>query len=112
VIRLGADRLDVALVADRQPVVDAITRSGDTSGTSTVKYATATTGTATSGTDYTAVPLTAVTFAPGETTKLATVNVSGDVVGEANGSFYVILSAATGATISDTTGVATIVNDD
>jgi len=43
---------------------------------------------------------------------LATVNVSGDVVGEANGSFYVILSAATGATISDTTGVATIVNDD
>jgi len=89
-----------------------ITRSGDTSGTSTVKYATATTETATPGSDYTAVPLVTITFASAETTKLATVNVTGDSVSEANEYFYLSLSVSTGATVSDTTGIATIVNDD
>ena len=94
------------------PATFTISRSGDTAGTSTVKYATLTTGTATSGSDYTAVPLTTVSFAPGETTKAVTVNVIGDSVSEPNEYFYVSLSAATGATISDSVGVATIVNDD
>ena len=89
-----------------------ITRSGDTSGTSTVKYATATTGTATSGSDYTAVPLTTVSFGPGETTKVVTVNVTGDVVSEPNEYFLVSLSAPTGAAISDSVGVGWILNDD
>ena len=94
------------------PATFTITRSGDTSGTSTVKYATATTGTATSGSDYTAVPLTTVSFGPGETTKAATVNVTGDLVAEANEYFYLVLSAPTGASVSDSTGLGWIMNDD
>ncbi|MCA1683954.1 MAG: hypothetical protein LC708_02340, partial [Actinobacteria bacterium] len=62
--------------------------------------------------DYTALPLTSVTFAAGETTKPVSVNVTGDVAGEANETFNVVLSAPVNAIISDTTGVGTIVNDD
>jgi hypothetical protein len=88
-----------------------ITRSGNLNGESTVKYKTSG-GTAIAGTDYTAVALNSVTFAAGETTKTVSVDVTGDTTLEKNETFNLVLSAATGATISDASGSATIVNDD
>ncbi|MGH9278702.1 MAG: Calx-beta domain-containing protein [Acidimicrobiales bacterium] len=88
-----------------------ITRSGNTGDSSSVTYATSD-GTAAAGSDYTAVAATPVTFAAGETTKTVDVSVSGDVLVEGHETFNLVLSGATGATIVDTTGVATIQNDD
>jgi hypothetical protein len=93
------------------PATFTITRSGDTTGTSSVTYATAT-GTATAGTDYTALGSTTVTFAAGETSKTVTVSVTGDTVDEPNETFVLKLSAPAGAVISDDTGTATILDDD
>ncbi|MCA1684086.1 MAG: hemagglutinin, partial [Actinobacteria bacterium] len=89
-----------------------VTRSGDTSAASTVKYTTAG-GTATAGSDYAAVTaLPTVTFDPGVAAQTVSVDVIGDTTIEANETFTVVLSGALGATTSDTTGTATIVNDD
>lgn len=88
-----------------------ITRSGNVSGASSVKYKTSG-GTATAGTDYTAVALTLVSFAAGETTKPVAVTVTGDELAEAHETFNLTLSAPTGATMSDTSGAGTIRNDD
>ena len=75
-----------------------------------VNYATAD-GTAAAGPDYTAAS-GALGFAPGETTKTVTVNVNGDTANEPNETFFVNLSSATNATISDSQGQGTIANDD
>ncbi|WP_287595528.1 putative Ig domain-containing protein [Thermomonas sp.] len=84
---------------------------GATSGqTVSVNYATAD-GTATAGSDYTATSGT-LTFAPGQTTQTVTVLVNGETVPEANETFFVNLSGASNATISDNQGVGTITNDD
>jgi hypothetical protein len=88
-----------------------VTRSGNTSGASTVKYKSSG-GTASAGADYAAVPLTTLNFAAGETTKIVTVGVSGDTLPEASETFNVMLSVPVGAVISDVSGTATIVNDD
>ncbi|HYG83148.1 MAG TPA: Calx-beta domain-containing protein [Pyrinomonadaceae bacterium] len=77
----------------------------------TVKYQTAS-STALSPGDYTAVPLTAVTFAPGQTTKTVSVKVKGDTLDEANETFRLLLSAPAGAVISDNEGVCTITDND
>src|SRR5262249_35111374 len=77
----------------------------------TVQYATAN-GTATAPADYTAIPLTTLTFNPGQTTKTVTVAVNGDMLDEANETFVVNLSAPTNATIADNQGVGTITDDD
>src|SRR2546425_532606 len=58
-----------------------VTRSGDTSGGSSVEYMTVD-GTAISPSDYAAVPLTTLSFAPSETAKAITVLVNGDTVVE------------------------------
>jgi fibronectin-binding autotransporter adhesin len=76
----------------------------------TVNYATAN-GTA-DATDYTAVPSTLLTFNPGDTTKTVNVLVNGDTVAEINETFFVNLSGATNAAISDNQGLGTILNDD
>ena len=76
----------------------------------TVRYATAN-GTA-AATDYTAVPLTTLTFLPGETSKPAVVNVKGDVLKELNETFFVNLSAPVNASLLDAQGIGTILNDD
>jgi hypothetical protein len=77
----------------------------------TVDFATAN-ATATAPSDYTANTGT-ITFAPGETAKTVTVQVNGDTAVESDETFNVNLANATGnATIADTTGVGTIVNDD
>ena len=88
-----------------------LTRSGKTTGTSSVKYSTVN-GSATAGSDYVAKPLTTVTFAAGETTKTIAVTINGDTVDEPNETFSVLLSAPTGATVSDASGTGTIVDND
>jgi hypothetical protein len=76
-----------------------------------VKYATAD-GTATGGTDYTAIALTTLTFSVGQTSRTVLVPVKGDLVKEANETFFLNLSNAVNATISDAQGLGTITNDD
>ncbi|MBP8282815.1 MAG: DUF1566 domain-containing protein [Chromatiaceae bacterium] len=88
-----------------------VTLSPASTGTVTVKYATAN-GTATAGSDYTALPATLLTFSPGQTSQQVTVNVSGDTILEANETFYVNLSAAKGATLFDSQGLGTLLNDE
>ncbi len=88
-----------------------VTRSGSTSETATVDFATAN-GTAAEPSDYTAVTLTSLTFAPGDASKLVTVTVNGDTTSESNETFFVNLSNASGATIADGQGQGTIQNDD
>ena len=88
-----------------------VTRSGDTSRTSSVRYATAD-NTAVAGSDYVAVPPTTLTFAPGETAKRVAVTIKGDTVIEPSETFLLRLSAPSGATLADGSGTATIRNDD
>ncbi|HEX8151439.1 MAG TPA: Calx-beta domain-containing protein [Pyrinomonadaceae bacterium] len=75
-----------------------------------VNYATAD-GTAAAGSDYAAASGT-LNFAAGETTKSVTVNVNGDTANEANETFFVNLSAASNATVTDGQGQGTVHNDD
>ena len=88
-----------------------ITKSGNTAFDATVDYQTQNDSAVAPG-DYIALPVTSVTFAPGETTKQVTVLVNGDTTYEADETFFVQLSNAVSATISDATGVGTILNDD
>jgi hypothetical protein len=69
-------------------------------------------GTALAGKDYTAVPLTTLTFAPGQVVRYVAVTVLGDTLDEANETFKLLLSAPTGATIYHGRGVITIADDD
>jgi probable HAF family extracellular repeat protein len=97
-------------------------RSGTTSFTFTVRLSAATTGTvsvnfstangtATAGVDYSSASGTLV-FNAGETAKTVVVGVKGDRTREADETFSVNLSAATGATIFDAQGTGVIRNDD
>ncbi|WP_439611843.1 Calx-beta domain-containing protein, partial [Reyranella sp.] len=79
-------------------------------GPVTVNYATAN-GTASAGSDYAALTGT-LTFAAGETSKMVHVAVNGDIAVEANETFSLTLSGATGATIADATAVGQINDDD
>jgi hypothetical protein len=87
-----------------------VTLSAASTSTVTVSYATGA-GTATAGVDYTTASGT-LTFTPGQTSKTITLQVSGDRTVEPNETFNVVLSAPSGATIADDTGVVTIVTDD
>jgi hypothetical protein len=78
--------------------------------TVSVNYATAN-GTATSGSDYAATSGT-LTFAPGETSKTITVAVTGDTLSEPNETFFLNLTNAVGASISDGQGQGTIQDDE
>ena len=80
------------------------------SGTVTVKYATAD-GTATAGSDYVAKS-GALVFSPGQTTQTVAITVNGDAVAEPDESFHVKLSDPTAALIADPQGTVTIRNDD
>lgn len=84
--------------------------SAPSDGTVTVNYATAD-GSARAGSDYIATS-GRLTFAPGQTRQTVTVKLIGDTVPEANETFVVNLSAASGSTIVDGRGVGTILNDD
>lgn len=76
----------------------------------TANYATAE-GTTTAGTDIAAGSGT-LTFPPGATTLSVVVAVKGDTVVEPDETFFVDLSGATGASITDGQGRGTIINDD
>ncbi len=76
----------------------------------TVAYATAD-GSAAAGSDYLATS-GMLTFAPGEPSKRIAVTVNGDVVNEGDEVFFVNLSGASGATISDAQAVGNIANDE
>jgi hypothetical protein len=77
----------------------------------TVGYVTAN-GSAVAGSDYTAVPVMLLTFTPGQTSKVVTVNVKGDTTKEPNETFVVNLGGAVGASIFKGQGIGTILNDD
>jgi uncharacterized repeat protein (TIGR01451 family) len=87
-----------------------VSLAGSTAQTVTVNYATAN-GTAIAGSDYTATSGT-LTFNPGTTSQPITVVVSGDTAIEPNETFFVDLTGATNATITDNQGLGTINNDD
>jgi hypothetical protein len=87
-----------------------VTISAASTQTVTVNFSTAN-GTATAGSDYVAQS-GVLTFTPGQTSKTITVLVNGDTVVEPNETFFVNLTSATNATIADSQGMGTIVNDD
>jgi uncharacterized repeat protein (TIGR01451 family) len=104
---------DVSVTEGNSGTVNAnfiVTLSAASGQTVTVNYATAN-GTATAPTDYQAQSST-LTFTPGQTTKTVTVLVNGDTTSEPDENFFVNLSGATNASISDAQGVGTIVSDD
>jgi hypothetical protein len=75
-----------------------------------VNFAT-TNASATAGSDFTAQN-GSLTFTPGQTTRTVLVPVIGDTNAEADETFFLDLSAPSGATLSDNRGVITIINDD
>lgn len=91
-------------------MVFTVTLSQASTSPVTVKYATAD-GTAVAGSDYNAASGT-LTFAAGETSKTITIAVRGDTLVEGNETFRVVLSNASGATISSGGGTGTITDDD
>jgi hypothetical protein len=87
-----------------------VTLAGASGATATVQWATAD-GTATAPADYLADAGT-LTFAPGLATQNIVISLVGDTLDEPNETFQVTLANAVNATISDGTGVGTIVSDD
>ncbi|HEX6184662.1 MAG TPA: Calx-beta domain-containing protein [Pyrinomonadaceae bacterium] len=105
---------DVTVTEGNTGTVDAVfavTLAAVSAQTVTVNYATAD-NSATQPGDYTAIASTQLTFNPGETSKNVTVLVKGDTTDEANETFFVNLTSAVNATISDAQGVGTITDDD
>ena len=76
----------------------------------TVGYSTAG-GSASTGSDFVGQSGT-LTFLPGQTSKPVSVSVTGDLFVEGNESFFVNLGSPSNATIADSQGIGTIVNDD
>jgi subtilisin family serine protease len=103
---------DVAALESSGPFRFTVSLSRPSASNVTVRVATAN-GTAKSGktADYTALSGT-LTFAPGELTKTVSVSVRNDKTVESNETFFVNLSSASGATISDSQGIGTILDDD
>ncbi|MDH4458165.1 MAG: S8 family serine peptidase [Nevskia sp.] len=77
----------------------------------TVRYSTADATAAVADGDYLATSST-MTIAAGRTTRTFGVTINGDTRNEADETFFVNLSDATGATIADAQGIGTIANDD
>jgi uncharacterized delta-60 repeat protein/CSLREA domain-containing protein len=104
---------DITVTEGNSGTVNAVftvTLSAASGQTVTVDFATAD-GTALQPGDYTSNSGT-LTFAPGETTKTVTVAVKGDVLDEVNETYFINLTNATNATISDSQGLGTITDDD
>jgi hypothetical protein len=87
-----------------------VTLGTASTSTITVNYATGG-GTATAGSDYLAATGT-LSFAPGQTLRSITITIQSDVLDEANETLNVTLSSPSGATILDTQGVVTILDND
>ncbi|MDX1927364.1 MAG: Calx-beta domain-containing protein [Pirellulaceae bacterium] len=93
-----------------------VNRTGDTSGTSTVNYVVTGTGASpANASDFVGgvLPGGSLTFAPGMTSQVITINVQGDSTFESSEGFAVSLSAPSSSTvISAATATGTILNDD
>ena len=87
-----------------------VTLSKPSTKTVTVGYSTAN-GSATAGSDYTATSGT-LTFAPGVTTQIINVAVTGDTAVEPSETFTVALGSAVNAALGAATATGTITNDD
>lgn len=68
--------------------------------------------TASSGTDYVAVNLAGQSIPAGMSNKTFSVTINGDTAVEANETFNLNVTSVSGATIADSQGVGTILNDD
>lgn len=88
-----------------------VTRSGGLHGADTVQVQSAD-ASATAGSDYTALPPTTLSFAPNETTRTITVDISGDTTFETDETFLLTLTNPSSGSIGDAQGVGTIRNDD
>lgn len=93
------------------PFVFTVTRTGNTSAGSSVKWQTTYGNASTSSADL-AFHSGTVQFAAGQLTAQITVYVKGDIAVETDNLFFVDLFAPTGAVIGDSRGSGTIVNDD
>ncbi|WP_216844686.1 Calx-beta domain-containing protein, partial [Microcystis aeruginosa] len=91
-----------------------VTRSGDTSGSSSANWTVSGTGTnQANATDFGGIlPSGTVTFNPGVTSQTITVNVSGDTTVEPDEGFTVTLDTPTNASITTAAATGTILNDD
>ena len=89
-----------------------VSLSNVSSQTITINAATADNTAATADSDYTGVSSTLLTFAPNATTQHFHVLVNGDTKFEATETFFVTLSGATNATVTDNQGSGTVTNDD
>ena len=69
-------------------------------------------GTATAPADYTAVPLTTISFAPGETSKPVAVAIVNDTLPEGNETFSLNLSNPVNAVVVNPTATGTIIDDE
>ena len=96
------------------PFTFTVTRTGNTTGTSSANWAVTGTGdNPANAADFGGtLPSGIVTFAAGVTSQVITVNVQGDTVVEPDETFTVTLSGATNATITTATATGTILNDD
>ncbi len=97
--------------AGTSPLVFTVTRSGSTTLTSTVNFATVDqTATAAAG-DFVAKNGT-LTFLPGETSKTISVDINGDVISEVDESFSIRLSSPSSAILGAADATGTIRNDE
>nr|WP_237908178.1 Calx-beta domain-containing protein [Azospirillum brasilense] len=125
VIKNGAPPPDLSIAAETGSAAEGndgtaaltflVTRTGDTSGSTTVSYAVAGSGaSAANAADFAgnALPQGTVTFAAGQQTARITINVQGDQTVESDETFTVTLSNASGGTIGTATATGTIRNDD
>jgi hypothetical protein len=89
-----------------------VTRSGDLSGTASAQWAV--TGPAVNGADFTGgvLPTGTVSFAAGESSKVVSINVSGDSTVEANEAFWVQLSQPGAGTLLGTAAAKGIIRND
>ncbi|MES2682807.1 MAG: Calx-beta domain-containing protein [Pseudomonadota bacterium] len=100
-------------ISGNSPINFTITLIPASSQTVTVSYATANGSATTADGDYTALAATVLSFMPGETSKIVTVNAIGDTKFEGDETFVLNLSNVTGGgVIGDNQGTGTIANDE
>jgi serine protease len=79
----------------------------------TITYTlTSSNGTASAGSDYTAVTYSAQTISAGQLSRTHTVTINGDTSSEQNETLKMTLSSVSGATVYDSQGIGTILNDE
>jgi murein DD-endopeptidase MepM/ murein hydrolase activator NlpD len=90
-----------------------VSRSGDASGSSSVDWSINSIAAPTvDPADFSGTLFGSISFAPGETSKVLTVNVIGDTVFESNENFTVSIGSPVGASIGTSVASAQIQNDD